>query len=459
MSDLHAAPAAELAIEEYDSELILEAALEDLLALDPVRLEYTPDALLARALSRFDVDGRRSFLRVVSEDKAAAILAEMHAEDAAEVLEAMREPRAVKMLEGFDPDDAADVIKELDEEDRERLLQKLEPETAEEISYLLSYDPRSAGGIMTTTVAKVHVDSSTEQAIQEIRRLREITEQIYYLYVVDSDNRLVGVVSMRDLLLAPPRSVLRDIMRTNIQGASLPEEDRETVAMRLSELNLTALPVVDAENRLLGIVTHDDVMDILTAAATEDIQKMVGAGPDEGIHDPITYSLQKRGPWLLVNLFTACLAASVIYFYQDKIHAVTILAVILPIIVNLGGNTGSQTLAVLIRSLALGEIQERDSLQICLREAAKGFLNSLLVALVSAVLAWFVTGQAMVVLVVVLAMILTMIFGGLFGALIPLLLKRFGLDPAQSSSIFLTGSTDLFGFFIALQLGSHLLHA
>lgn len=269
--------------------------------------------------------------------------------------------------------------------------------------------------------------------------------------------RLQGVVSMRELLLAPKGSHIADIMDPRVAGVCGPEDDREDVALKMAELNFTALPVADKDNRLIGMVTHDDVLDILRDEATEDFQKMVGAGGDEDIHDPIGYSIRKRLPWLIVNMLTACLAAAVVYFYKDNIERISILAVIMPIIANIGGNTGAQTLAVLIRSLAVGEIHSRDTLVICLRESLKGLLNGLGIAVLAGMLIVGVTRQLMVGLVVFFAVILTMAFAGLSGAFIPLFLKKVNIDPAQSSSIFLTGVVDIVGFFIFLQLGSMLL--
>lgn len=441
----------------YEDEEILEIPFDVFRGLDPDRLSQTSSALIGKAISRFSIDERREVLRVLEEQKAADILAEMDEEAAAEVVGSMRESRALAMIEGFDPDDAADVVFELKEEDRNRLLGKLDSETAEEINYLLNYPPETAGGIMTTDMAVLNKNQSIEDAIFEVRRQREELENIYYLYVVDNEGNLQGVVSMRDLLLAPKGAAIQDIMNPQVDGVCSVDDDREEVALEMAEHNLFALPVIDADGKLIGLVTHDDVIDILQEEATEDFQKMVGAGGDEGIHDPIRQSLVKRCPWLLVNLMTACLAAGVVMIYEASIAEITILAVIMPVIANIGGNTGAQTLAVLIRSLAMGDVQSRDTFPVCFRECVKGFLNGLIVASVAALLIFFVTGQPMVIVVVVLAILLTMGFAGLCGAAIPLLLKKLNIDPAQSSSIFITGVVDIFGFFVFLQLGSVLL--
>ncbi|MGB0371045.1 MAG: magnesium transporter [Opitutales bacterium] len=421
-------------------------------------LEGIPGFAVARLISRFENDERRAILRKVSEDKAVEILEELDAEFTAEVLSEMREPRAVRILGDFDPDDAADILEELEDEDRERLLDKLEPEDAREFQYLLNYDSKSAGGLMTTSIAKVTETETVDDAIRELRRQREELETIYYLYVIDNAGRLLGVVSMREMLLAPVGSRIREIMNTSLFGVCYPEDDRELVARRMSEHNLLAVPVVDQGSEiLLGIVTHDDVIDVVQELATEDIQILVGAGGDEDIHDKISYSMQKRSPWLLVNLFTACGAAAVVFFFQDQIQQLTLLAVFMPVVASLAGNTGSQTLAVAIRSLAVDEVRSKDSLGICMREASKGMLNGLVIGAAAAALSWFVSGDIKVGAVVYLAMVLSLSVSGFSGAFIPLTLKRLNQDPAQSASIFLTAVSDITGFFIFLKLGTWLL--
>ncbi len=444
-------------VESNEDEEVMEASFEELTAFSAERLADASDVVLARALSRFEVDERREVLRKVSEAQAANILAEMDEEDAAEVLTAMRESRAVRMIEGFDPDDAADVVAELEAGDRARLMGALEPETAEDINMLLSYDPETAGGVMTTDFGVVRIDHTIEEAINDIRRQREELDNIYYIYVVDDEDHLRGVVSIREMLLARPGAHIRDIMHDDLEGVCAPDDDRELVAIRTAELNLAALPVVDQDGKLIGIVTHDDVLDIVQDEATEDFQKMVGAGGDESILDSIRDSLRKRNPWLVVNLLTISVAAGVITFYEDQIESMAILAVMMPVIANLGGNTGAQTLAVLIRSLAVGEIQPRDSFAICGREAVKGLCNGMIIGLITAAAVALFTQDVLVAGVVFAAMVCTMTFSGFAGAAIPLTLKRLDFDPAQSSSIFVTGIVDMVGFLVFLQLATWLL--
>ncbi len=445
-----------ISIEPYLYDELEDLAHERIEEIDTERLAATPAATIAMVVNDLPIDECRKLLRLLSIDQASDILSEMRQDLSAEVIAAMREWRAVKIIENLDPDDAADLFHELEDDVRDRLFEKIEPKALKEVQQLLEYDPETAGGVMTTEVMTVRPDMTVDEAIIEIRRLSEEIESVYYIYVVDQNQTLIGVVSMRQLLIAKPGTHVRDIMVSEIFGICAVDDDREKVAHELMAHNLIALPVVDADHRLLGIVTHDDVMDIIRDEATEDFQKLVGAGSDESINDPIASSMLQRAPWLVVNLMTAAVGATIISIFEPTIEALPLLAVFMPAVASLGGNTGSQTLAVTIRSIALGTIRAEDTLRVCLRESFKGLLNGLIVGLVAASVVYLVTGIITISITIYLAMIMTMIFAGFSGSFIPLTLKRLNLDPAQSSTIFLTAVTDVSAFFIFLKLGTML---
>ena len=457
MSSAHTTPDSPPESFGYELEYLLELDDEFLEKLDKRKLASTPPVELAHFIDRLDNERRRVVLRLVSDEVASEILSEMDAEASAEVVDAMQEIRAIKLLEELDPDDATDVFGELEDEKREDLLSKMEPESAQEIKELLEFDPDSVGGIMTPDVCSIKDNCSVDEAIQAIRDQAAGMETIYYIYVVDTDDELVGVVSMRDLLMATPHTPIISLMKSHMLGLLTTNIDKEQAAHIMAEYNLIALPVVDEKNRLVGIVTHDDVIDIIQAEATEDIQKLVGAGADESIHDTVGYSLKKRHIWLQVNLFTIAIASCVVAFFEEQISSLTFLAVFMPIIAATGGNTGAQTLAVVIRSLALEDIHESDKIKLYLKELFKGILNGIGVGLIGATLAFVWKHDITTSLVVFISMMLTMGISGFCGAFIPLALKKLNLDPAQSSSIFLTTITDITGFFIFLSLGSWLL--
>lgn len=442
-------------LEQYTFEELNEHLETHFEHLDPAKLARTSPKEIGSFLERLTVEERRLFLRRLSEESASDILAEMNAEDSAEVLSAMREFRAARIIELLDADDAADLVSELDEEDKVRLLARINPELAFTLRKLLRYDPNTAGGVMNPEVAILRSSWTLQEALEHVRKDRKKVENLYDLYVLDEKNRLLGVTSLKNLIFSDPKQTVSEIMDTNIQTiACLPEVDKETVANKMAEYNLFDVPIVDEKNRLLGIVTHDDVLDIVQEAATADLQQLHGAGADESIHDTIWYSLKKRNPWLLINLIMAFFSAYVISKFNHAIEKICWMAAFMPAIANLGGNTGAQTLAVAIRGLALGEFQKGDGVFVCGKELLKGLLNGVIVGFLGGCTAFFMMHDWKMGLVVFLSMALTMVLSGFTAALVPLILKRFKFDPAQSSYIFLTAITDIAGFFIFLKLGT-----
>ncbi len=439
----------------YD--LVVLAEERELDKIDNELLFKTSPHVLSVFLSRLDVDTQRDILRKFDPERASEIVSEMDSEQSAELVSEMRQHRAVSVLNEMEPDDAADIVRELEKEDRDRLLEGMEqaqPESTEDIRELLEYPEDTAGAIMNPHVATLRSDITVDEAISEVRKMRDEFENIYYLYVVDGSGALEGVVSMRGLLLAPKGALVSEIMCTNLIGILDPTMDKEVVAQIMADTNFHTLPVVAADGELLGIITHDDVIDILRDESTEDMHKLVGAGADEGIFDPIGTSIKQRTPWLFVNLITAFIASAVVGMFDSDIAILPILAVFMPIIAGIGGNTGAQTLAVTVRSLALGEVGIFDMRRVCMRETLKGLINGVVIGFFGAAIALVTTGRLDFAIVVWVAMVINMSLGGFMGSFIPFTLKRFNLDPASGSSIFTTGFTDSGGFFIFLGLGA-----
>lgn len=448
-------------IEAYTIDELLNWPREDLEKLDQARLQETSDFSIAQLLERIELDEARDLLRQLNVERVSDILSEADDESAADILSAIKEKRATRILDHFDPDDAADIVAEMTDDDRERLMDTLADEDREAIETLLTYDPETAGGLMTTQLDLVLQDMTIDRAITEIRKIAGNHEDLHYVYVVDDENRLLGTVSLRKLIQAQPHQRLADIMSTNISGVAQVDMDQERVAQLMAELNLLDIAVVDPENHLLGIITHDDILDVVQEEATEDILIMAGAGGDETVHDDVLYSVRKRQPWLFVNLATAFIAAFVVYLFQDEISALPILAALMPIIAGVGGNSGQQALAVAIRSLALGQVQKGEGRRIILKQMAIGLINGTLVGLFAAAAVFLLSPnfpeRTLLSLVVLFAMVLNMLTAGLTGAFVPIFLSRIRRDPAQSSSILLTAITDTGGFLIFLGLGSWLL--
>jgi magnesium transporter len=318
------------------------------------------------------------------------------------------------------------------------------------IQELLIFPVDSAGSIMTTNFIAFRTDIRVKDAIQRIRSLAFQKQTSSYVYVVDNGNRLVGVLNMRDLLLASPEAKLESAMIKDVFTINV-FTDREEVANQLSSRRYFAAPVVDSDNKLLGIVNSDQLLSHVQQEATEDIQKMFGAGGNERVYSSIWFSLRKRLPWLHINLATAFLAGSVVSLFQDTIAKIAVLAVFLPVIAGQSGNAGLQSLAVVMRGLVMREIPPKNVPILLIKEAKIGIFNGIIIGFVTAFISWIWKGKRYLGLVIGLAMILTLIIAGLAGAIIPLAMKTFGLDPAQSSSIILTTVTDVVGFFVFLS--------
>jgi magnesium transporter len=283
---------------------------------------------------------------------------------------------------------------------------------------------------------------------------------VYYLYVVDERNHLVGVLSLRQLLLVAPTTPLKKIMSSDVISVRT-DTDQEEVAQIVARYNLLGVPVVDAENKLAGIVTVDDVLDVIREEATEDIYALAGVRSDEHSLSAPARSVRLRLPWLLVNLATATLAASVVHLFEGTIQQVVVLAALMPIVAGMGGNAATQTLAVTVRGLALGEVTWENSRRVLLKEflvgIANGLINGLVAGLIVCVWFGFSTRTAIIGGIIALAMLNNMVIAGIAGTLVPLILKRLKADPAIASTVFVTACTDIGGFFSFLGLATLLI--
>lgn len=443
----------EEAIEKYTFDELMELYQNDFRGLNRLKLSHTPAHELGEFLGRLDPEEQNIFLKKLSDQVAGEILSEMDSEDSAEVLAQMKDIRALRILENLEPDDAAYIVRQLESEDRDRLLGKLPIATAKTIYELAAHDPDTAAGVMTPNVNKIRNDWTVDESIQMIRSEKGDNENLDTIYVVDEFGKLVGSITLHRLIRARGNESIQEIMDPDIQGACQADEPTSRVAQAMADYNLQSIPVIDSLGRLIGMITHDDVIDIIQENATRDLQILHGAGADENIHDPIAYSVAKRSPWLVVNLLTAALGAIVVSMFQKQIEQLTLLAVFMTMITSLGGNAGGQTLAVAIRSLSLGEWHTGDTKSICFRETLKGICNGILIGMISAIVSAVVTQKLMVGVVIFLTMIVNMAICGLSGALIPWILRRFNFDPAQSAYIFLTMITDSLGTYIFLMLG------
>jgi magnesium transporter len=391
-------------------------------------------------------------------DTAGRILTEMTPEAAGAVVSDMEAPEASMVLAAMDPDDAVDVLEHVDEKLHDEIVREMDAEDAEDVLALEQYPPDTAGGIMTTEVTALYEYLPVEDAIAQLRKLNEELEQMFYVYVIDRRGHLVGVLSMRDLILAQPTTLLREIMKPNVR--SVPATmDQEAVARLMRRLGYLAMPVVDEKHRLVGLITFDDVADVLEEEATEDVQRMFGAGAEERLNSPWTFSFKKRVVWLLVNLVTAFMAAAVVGMFEDMIAKLAVLAFYMPIIAGMGGNASAQAMAVAVRGLALGRVDRALLWRVMYRQFLVGLLTGVIIGLATASVAWtFHSNHGPTLgVVVALALIINHALACVTGAGIPFVMKWLGFDPAQSATIFATTITDVVGFFALLGLAAVML--
>src|SRR5438045_2826187 len=382
---------------------------------------------------------------------AADVLSEMDPAQAAAVISRMEPPEASMVLSAMEPDDRVDILEHISGPLHDQLLGEMTAAEAAETRDLEQYPRDSAGGIMTPDVTALNEELTVGQAIEELRRLNEQLEQMFYVYVVDKRGHLVGVLSMRDLIMSRPERKLSQIMRPNVMAVPA-TMDQEEVARVFRDRNYLAMPVVDARNKLLGIITVDDVMDVIQEEATEDLQKMFGAGVEERLTSPWHFSFRKRVGWLIVNLATAFLAGWVVSLFDTTISKLTVLAVYMPIVAGMGGNTSAQAMSVAIRRLATGRVDGAMLRHIIIRETLVGILTGIAIGAITAGVAMLWQGSPWLGLVVALALIINHTLASISGAGIPMLMKKLGFDPAQSATIFATTVTDIAGFFSLLGL-------
>ncbi|SVA34232.1 uncharacterized protein METZ01_LOCUS87086 [marine metagenome] len=360
--------------------------------------------------------------------------------------------RLASWLQELPSDDAAALIDELPQPVSDAVLVQMRPRESGEVENLLEYAEQTAGRIMNPTVFALPEELTAGEAIQALQGSREV-EMVFYLYVVDERRHLVGVVSLRRLLLVVPETPLGRIMTTDLISARV-DTDQEEVAQSVANYNLLAVPVVDEENKLAGIITVDDVIDIIKDEATEDIYRLAGVSGDEHVFSPARESVRKRLPWLAVNLVTATMAAFVVRAFQSTIDQVVMLAVLMTMVASMGGNAATQTLTIIVRGIALGELTWGNSRRALFKEALVGFGHGLALGTVGAGVAWLMSGNLVLGLILALAMVINLLVAAIAATLIPIALRALKIDPALASAVFITTLTDVFGFFAFLGLAT-----
>lgn len=423
--------------------------------------DATPLLPLVRKYFERDTEGAAHSLETMDEEEAVQVLTSLPPHLAAAAVRRLQVGYTAALLRNADPELfrsivpslepqlAASIIVRLPEEKQQQMLGFLPERLKRSIAEALTYPEDSIGRIMGTDFLAFHQETTVGDAVEKIRSLARKRYPASYAYVIDGEERLVGVMNMRDLMLARAEDSLQEVMRRDI-FALHSFLDRDRAAEELAKRRYFAAPVVDGQNRLLGIIRAEQLLQGLRDEMSRDVQQMFGAGRDEKTFSPLSFSMRKRLPWLHVNLATAFLAAGVVALFEDIIARLTILAVFLPVVAGQGGNAGAQSLAVVMRGLVMREIPSSSVRKLILKEGTLGAINGAIIGVVTAGVAWVWNGNPFLGLVIGLGMLFNLFFAGLSGASIPIGMKAAGLDPAQCSSIILTTVTDVMGFFAFL---------
>ena len=422
-----------------------EAALPIFVSLHP--------ADQAVLLVEADQEHRQGLLAFLGTEESAGILEQMEPEEAVEVFGRLEAPALASILDTASPDVAADVLKQLPEERSQRTLEGMGER--EEVAPLLAYPDESAGGVMTPEFLSVRDDMSAANALDSLRIRGPDAESISLIFISDAEGKLVGSLSVARLALARPSSMVRDIMEPDVVSVAA-STDQEECARLMERYDLNYLPVVDQERRLIGVILVEDVVDVLDEEATEDMYRMTGIG-GERLFGPLPSSIRRRLPWLYLNLGTTILAALVINMFESTIEKVVVLAVFLPVVAGQGGIGGTQTLTLVIRSIALGDVPERRAFGLLARELFLGLIHGILLGVAIGLLAYAWKGNWMLGIVLGVAMVGNMAVAGLMGAATPLMLRLCRLDPALGSAVVVTTITDVVGFLLFLGIATALI--
>jgi magnesium transporter len=445
----------------------------DTLVLDDVL------AFLRDALERDDLAGAMTLLESLQPaDKAdlveglpdidqVALLSQMLPADSADVLEEMEDEDAAAVAELLHVADLAGILNEMEADEAADVLGDLSPERAaealremeepEEIIPLLQYPDDTAGGLMTPAVVTLRRDWRVQEALDQLRRVGPRADSTYYLFVTDRAGILQGVVGLRNLVAAFPETTIEAVMDTNVVSVPV-MADQEDCARTLSRYGLLALPVVDELGRLVGVITADDLIEVAEDEATEDMYRMVGISGEERVFGPLRSAVLKRLPWLAINMVTLFVAITVVNAFEWVIAGMVALATFLPLVSGEGGNAGSQTTTVIVRGMALGEVDERTGMRALAKELAAALINGAVIGIGTGIAIYIWKGEGVIAVAAGLAMVLNFLVAALAGVLVPLALKLIRVDPALASAAFVTAVTDTLGFLFFLGIATLLIH-
>ncbi len=440
---------------EYLQNLLEEEQTEDLLRYYKEHDLHPAD--WAAYLEQLSYDKVARFVELIGAENGLPVFEFISFDGKVEVLEGLSRRTLARLINLMSPDDRADLVEEVDESMKERILSLLFQAERQNLLKLLSYPEDSAGAYMTTEYALLKEWETVQSGLEQIRLQAPKKENVYYIYVVGSSLELVGFISLRRLIMAPRRSLIRDIMDKNVISVRV-DEDIEEVAQKIRRYDFLAMPVVDYEDRLVGLITFDDVYDIIHKEATEDMYFLANLDTDETVNSPLHRSVKLRVPWLILNLCTGLLVIYTVHMFTDSISQYAALAAMMPIVGLLGGNAGNQSLTVVVRALALGEVSLAQHWKVLCKEIGVGLFNGFLVGGVMGGISYIWIQNPWLAMILWMSITLNLVIAGLVGSMIPIILRKLKFDPALGSSIFVTTATDVGGFSIFLGLSTLFLH-
>lgn len=396
------------------------------------------------------------FLTFLTSKQIADLMMELDSDMQKEVLQKLGIEKSSKIMDIMDNDDLADLLSEISEEKLKEYLSAMKHEESTTVQQLMSYPSETAGGIMTNEFVWIRDYYTVREAVDKFKSFAELTRNIYYLYVIDENKKLVGVVSYRDLLLADMNEKIRDIMFNRVISVQI-ETDQEEVAQLIQRYDFLAVPVVDKSDVLKGIVTVDDIIDVFVEEANEDIEKISAAGKAIDFHTKATVASYRRLPWLILLLFIGLISGSILGQFEETLESVVALIFFMPMIAGMTGNTGTQSLAVVVRGLVTNDLDRKTLFKLIWRELNVGIIIGITCGILIFIIGMIWQGM-MLGIVVGVSLFATLIIGTMAGTIIPLLLYRFGVDPAVASGPLITTLNDIFSLLIYFGIATTMLH-
>ncbi|MFD2629680.1 magnesium transporter [Oceanobacillus kapialis] len=390
---------------------------------------------------------RMQIYAYLSPEELGELMENVDLEDTTLIMTEMDPRMSSMMLSEMSADNAVDILNELDKDQVASLLTIMDKEAADEIKQLLHYEEKTAGSIMTTEFVSTYKHYTASQTMQLLKEEAPDAETIYYVYVLDEEKRLVGVLSLRDLIIAPEQTLVEELMSEKIVAVSV-GKDQEEVAQMIRDYDFLAVPVVDFQDHLLGIITVDDILDVMEEEASEDYSRLAGVTEASRTADSAFVTARKRLPWLIILLFLGMFTASLIGRFEATLEQVAVLAIFIPLIAGMAGNTGTQALAVAVRGLATGDYGKQGKAKLVLREAGTGLITGTVCGIVITLVIYLWKGDIFLGLLVGISILATLIVATLAGSLVPIIMDRFNIDPAVASGPFITTINDIISILI-----------